>query len=73
VAGLPLIDVLEPESQFDFYILKPFHPGFFRTGLEVLLQRIGVRRPVLTGFGAIGNSCGSGSGRRFGVSRWTGA
>ena len=50
VPGLSLIDSVEPELQSDFYILKPFHSGFFRTGLEVLLQRIGARTLVLTGF-----------------------
>ena len=50
VPGVSLIDRVEPELDSDFYILKPFHSGFFRTGLEVLLQRIGARTLVLTGF-----------------------
>lgn len=50
VPGMPLIEMLEPEYPLDYYILKPFHSGFFRTGLEVLLRRIGARTLVLTGF-----------------------
>jgi nicotinamidase-related amidase len=50
VPGLPIIELLAPEADDDFYILKPNHSGFFRTGLEVLLKRLDVRTLVLTGF-----------------------
>jgi nicotinamidase-related amidase len=50
VPGLPIIRLLEPDSQSDFYILKPCHSGFFRTALEVLLERLNTRTTVLTGF-----------------------
>jgi nicotinamidase-related amidase len=50
VPGAPLIELLAPEPEFDFYVLKPSHSGFFRTGLEVLLKRLEARTLVLTGF-----------------------
>jgi nicotinamidase-related amidase len=49
VPGLPLIEMLAPDPATDYYILKPQHSGFFRTGLEVLLERIGARTLILTG------------------------
>lgn len=33
VPGLPIIELLAPEPNADFYILEPSHSGFFRTGL----------------------------------------
>lgn len=50
VPGLPLITLLEPEPDRDYYILKPSHSGFFRTGLEVLLERLKACTLILTGF-----------------------
>jgi nicotinamidase-related amidase len=50
VPGAPLIELLAPEPERDFYVLKSSHSGFFRTGLEVLLERLGARTLVLTGF-----------------------
>lgn len=50
VPGLPIIRLLEPAPQSDFYILKPCQSGFFRTGLEVLLGRLESQTLVLTGF-----------------------
>jgi nicotinamidase-related amidase len=52
VPGLPLLDLLEPRHDEDHHILKPMHSGFFRTPLEVLLQRLGVRDLILTGLTA---------------------
>jgi nicotinamidase-related amidase len=52
VPGTPLLDLLEPEHDEDHHILKPMHSGFFRTPLEVLLQRLGVRDLILTGLTA---------------------
>ena len=49
VRGAPLIQLLRPDHGSDFYILKPQHSGFFRTGLEVLLERLGVSTLILTG------------------------
>ena len=50
VPGLPIIQLLEPEPQSDYYILKPQHSGFFHTALEVLLMRLETRAVILTGF-----------------------
>jgi nicotinamidase-related amidase len=50
VPGLPIIRLLEPEPQSDYYVLKPRHSGFFRTALEVLLERLETRTLILTGF-----------------------
>lgn len=47
--GAPLLEMLAPDPSADFYILKPRHSGFFRTALEVLLERIAARTLVLTG------------------------
>jgi nicotinamidase-related amidase len=52
VPGLPIIRLLDPELESDYYILKPSHSGFFHTGLPVLLERLKVRTTVLTGFAA---------------------
>jgi nicotinamidase-related amidase len=50
VPGLPIIRLLQPKPESDYYILKPCHSGFFRTGLEVLLERLETRTLVVTGF-----------------------
>lgn len=50
VPGLSVIRLLEPDATHDFYVLKPHHSGFFRTGLEALLERLGTKKLVLTGF-----------------------
>jgi nicotinamidase-related amidase len=50
VPGVPIITLLEPQARSDYYILKPCHSGFFRTGLEVLLERLESRTLVMTGF-----------------------
>ena len=53
--GREIAQLLTPDFENDHFILKPMHSGFFRTPLEVLLQRLGVRRLVLTGIA--GESC----------------
>jgi len=50
VPGIPIIDQLEPQPSADYYILKPLHSGFFRTGLEVLLRRLQATTLILCGF-----------------------
>jgi nicotinamidase-related amidase len=49
VPGGPVIDLLAPDPTADFNVLKPWHSGFFRTSLEVLLVRLGVETVILTG------------------------
>lgn len=50
VPGVPIITMLAPDFEREYYVLKPSHSGFFHTGLEVLLERIEARTLVLTGF-----------------------
>jgi nicotinamidase-related amidase len=50
VPGMPIIRLLEPDPSADYYVLKPRHSGFFRTGLEVLLERLESRILIITGF-----------------------
>lgn len=47
--GVPLLERLAPDASADFNILKPRHSGFFRTALEVLLERLGTETVILTG------------------------
>lgn len=49
--GQPIVQLLAP-SAADYFILKPKHSGFFGTSLELLLQRLGARHLILTGFAA---------------------
>ena len=49
--GSQIVELLRP-AENDYFVLKPMHSGFFSTTLEVLLERLQVRRLVLTGFAA---------------------
>jgi nicotinamidase-related amidase len=50
VPGVELFKELEPDFGAEFFILKPRNSGFYRTGLEVLLERLQTKTLVLTGF-----------------------
>jgi nicotinamidase-related amidase len=54
VRGRPITELLAP-AEDDYFVLKPKHSGFFSTALELLLEYLGARRLVLTGFA--GNNC----------------
>ena len=54
VRGRPIAKLLAPDED-DYFVLKPKHSGFFSTTLELLLEYLGARRLVLTGFA--GNNC----------------
>jgi len=54
VRGKPIAELLSP-GEDDYFVLKPKHSGFFSTTLELLLDYLGVRTLVLTGFA--GNNC----------------
>lgn len=54
VRGGPVAELLTPDDD-DYFVLKPKHSGFFSTALELLLDYLGVRRLILTGFA--GNNC----------------
>lgn len=54
VRGRAIAKLLAPDED-DYFVLKPKHSGFFSTTLELLLEYLGARRLVLTGFA--GNNC----------------
>jgi nicotinamidase-related amidase len=54
VRGRPIAELLAPDED-DYFVLKPKHSGFFSTALELLLEHLGARTLVLTGFA--GNNC----------------
>lgn len=47
--GARVTDLLMPTDE-DYFVLKPMHSGFYRTPLDLLLERLGVRHLVLCGF-----------------------
>lgn len=49
--GSQIVELLRPADE-DFFVLKPMHSGFFSTTLEILLERLHVRRLVIVGFAA---------------------
>ena len=54
VRGEPIAELLKPEDD-DYFVLKPKHSGFFSTTLDLLLEYLGARTLILTGFAA--NNC----------------
>jgi nicotinamidase-related amidase len=54
VTGRPLAELLKPEED-DYFIVKPKHSGFYSTTLDLLLEHLGARTLILTGFA--GNIC----------------
>ncbi|WP_347250570.1 isochorismatase family cysteine hydrolase [Zoogloea sp.] len=52
--GADIVDLLRP-GPHDYFVLKPKHSGFYSTSLELLLDYLGARQIVLTGFA--GNLC----------------
>jgi|ERR1043166_6853509 nicotinamidase-related amidase len=54
VRGGPIAKLLQPDDE-DYFVLKPKHSGFFSTTLDLLLEHLGTRVLVLTGFA--GNNC----------------
>jgi nicotinamidase-related amidase len=52
--GRPIVELLLPDEE-DYFVLKPKHSGFFSTTLDVLLNYLGVRTLIITGFA--GNIC----------------
>jgi nicotinamidase-related amidase len=43
--------VLRPEEN-DYFVSKPHHSGFYASALEVLLQSLGAKKLIITGFAA---------------------
>jgi nicotinamidase-related amidase len=54
VRGRPIAELLAPDEE-DYFVLKPKHSGFFSTTLDLLLEYLGVRTLIITGFA--GNNC----------------
>jgi nicotinamidase-related amidase len=49
VRGRPLAEILRPEDEDDYFVLKPKHSGFFSTTLDILLDYLRAKTLVLTG------------------------
>ena len=54
VTGRPIAELLAPDPD-DYFVLKPKHSAFYSTTLELLLEYLGTRRLVITGFA--GDAC----------------
>ncbi|MGC4001845.1 MAG: isochorismatase family cysteine hydrolase [Pirellulales bacterium] len=55
VRGQALVELLRPDEERDYFVLKPKHSGFFSTVLDVLLRYLRVERLILCG--VAGNIC----------------
>jgi nicotinamidase-related amidase len=49
VRGRPVAQLLKPDEDADYFVLKPKHSGFFSTTLDILLDYLQVKTLVLTG------------------------
>jgi len=49
VRGRPIVELLAPPHDRDYFVVKPKHSGFFNTSLELLLEHLGTETVVLTG------------------------
>jgi nicotinamidase-related amidase len=49
VRGRPVAELLRPEDEDDYFVLKPKHSGFFSTTLDILLDYLQARTLILTG------------------------
>jgi nicotinamidase-related amidase len=47
--GRPIAELLKPTAK-DYFVLKPKQSGFYSTTLDLLLQHLGARTLILTGF-----------------------
>jgi nicotinamidase-related amidase len=55
VTGKPIAEILRPDEDDDYFVLKPKHSGFFSTTLDTLLDYLQARTLILTGIA--GNIC----------------
>jgi nicotinamidase-related amidase len=51
VRGRPIAELLQPGDD-DYFVLKPKHSGFYSTTLDTLLDYLGAKRVIITGFAA---------------------
>jgi nicotinamidase-related amidase len=49
VRGRPVAELLKPDEDDDYFVLKPKHSGFFSTTLDILLDYLQVKTLVVTG------------------------
>ena len=47
--GRPIVELLRPRPE-DYFVLKPKQSGFYSTTLNLLLQHLGAKTLILTGF-----------------------
>ena len=47
--GRPIVELLKPRAE-DYFVLKPKQSGFYSTTLDLLLDHLGARTLILTGF-----------------------
>ncbi len=47
--GRPVVELLRPRKE-DYFVLKPKQSGFYSTALHLLLQHLGAKTLILTGF-----------------------
>jgi Amidases related to nicotinamidase len=55
VTGKPIAEILRPDEDDDYFVLKPKHSGFFSTTLDTLLDYLQAKTLILTGIA--GNIC----------------
>jgi nicotinamidase-related amidase len=53
--GKSFVELLVPDEDDDYFVLKPKHSGFYSTTLDLLLTHLGARNLILTGIA--GNNC----------------
>jgi nicotinamidase-related amidase len=49
VVGKPVAELLRPDEEEDYFVLKPKHSGFFSTQLDILLDYLEVKTLIITG------------------------
>ena len=49
VRGEEVVELLKPDRD-DYFVLKPKHSGFYSTTLDLLLEHLGAKALILTGF-----------------------
>ena len=47
--GRPIVELLKPAAE-DYFVLKPKQSGFYSTTLDLLLDHLGARTLIMTGF-----------------------
>ena len=52
VRGKPLAELLRPDEEDDYFVLKPKHSGFYSTTLDTLLDYLRAKTLILTGIAA---------------------